>query len=177
MNIDNKELLKDLQANNRDLVIQKCEPIIYYYLHKLGFWQHFPAERDDLLQEGRIALLKCIQRYNGKAQFTTYAHNSVRNALYNYVAKMKLYKYGNLQELPDDVENENISTMKTLTLYDDVIEDIEKIENESVKKIIKFYFILEYTQQEIADELKVSQQWAAQVIGNFKKEMKEKYGN
>lgn len=176
MVIDNKEILAGLEQGDHDKVVALCEPIIYYYLHKTNFWNIFVSYRDDFLQEGRIAIVKCINAYDYRGRFTTFVHTAIRNALYSFVKKMDLF--GNMkhlelkQEIADDAD-ESGNTMKALTLVDELIDNIEHHKNSD---ILKRYFLEAKTQTEVAKELGVSQQWVNTIVNNYKKEIKELYG-
>jgi RNA polymerase sigma factor (sigma-70 family) len=172
MVIDNKEILESLEKGDHEKVVALCEPIIYYYLHKTNFWSIFTSFRDDFLQEGRIAILKCINAYDYRGRFTTFVHTAIRNALYSFVKKMDLF--GNMKnvELKLEIADDDLS-MKPLTIVDDLIDNIEHHKH---KDILKGYFLDGKTQTEVAKDLGVSQQWANTVINQYKKEIKELYG-
>ena len=174
MVIDNKDILESLEKGDHDKVVALCEPIIYYYLHKTNFWSIFTSYRDDFLQEGRIAILKCINAYDYRGRFTTFVHTAIRNALYSFVKKMDLF--GNMKHLELKLEmadNSDELSMKPLTLMDDLIDNIENHKN---KDILSRYFLQGKTQTEVAKDLGVSQQWVNTIVNQYKKEIKDLYG-
>lgn len=174
MVIDNNEILESLEKGDHEKVVALCEPIIYYYLHKTNFWNIFTSFRDDFLQEGRIAILRCINAYDYRGRFTTFVHTSIRNALYSFVKKMDLF--GNMKnvELKLDVaEGDDDFSDKPLTMIDDLIDNIEHHKN---RDILKGYFLDGKTQTEVAKDLGVSQQWVNTIVNQYKKEIKELYG-
>lgn len=172
MHINDTTIREYIEAGKHDLVIKACEPIIYHYMHKTGFWRTFKSDRDDMLQEGRIAILKCMETYDGRTQFTTYVHSAIRNALYSYVRKSKLYEATSVVELDFDVYDQQ-ADMETISMYNTIFGEISAHKH---RGILKMYFISGLTQQEIAERVQTSQQWVAWVCNAFKKEMQEKYG-
>jgi RNA polymerase sigma factor (sigma-70 family) len=176
MVIDNNDILTGLEQGNHDKVVALCEPIRYYYLHKTNFWNLFTGYRDDFLQEGRIAILKCINAYDYRGRFTTFVHTAIRNALYSFVKKMDLF--GNMKniDLKDDITYDDLDescNVKALTLIDELMDSIHLHKH---KDILHPYFLDGKTQTEVAKDLGVSQQWVNIVVNNFKKEVKELYG-
>lgn len=173
MVIDNKEILASLEQGDHDKVVALCEPIIYYYLHRTNFWNIFVSYREDFLQEGRIAILKCINAYDYRGRFTTFVHTAIRNALYSFVKKMDLF--GNMKhlELKTEIADDSDQSDKPNNLIDDLIDNIEQHKN---RDILSGYFLQGKTQTEVAKELGVSQQWVNTVVNNYKKEIKELYG-
>jgi RNA polymerase sigma factor (sigma-70 family) len=170
--INNEKILKSLEDGDHDNVVALCEPIIYYYLHRTNFWNLFSAERDDLLQEGRIAVFRCAKTYDGRNKFSTYAHAAIRNAIYSYVKKMNLFNNMKFDELTDDI-NSGEEIVKPLTLMEELL---EKFGKENHKEILQDYFINNKTQTEVAVKFGVSQQWVNTIINTFRKELKEVYG-
>lgn len=171
--ITNEMIVKLLDDKNYDAVIEATETIVYHYLHRTGFWTTFPNERDDLVQEGRLAIYKCALTFDGRNKFTTYVHNAVRNAIYNYVKRMKLYDNLNVVELPIDVYNNSDDDTAITQLYEMIMNDLL---NDKHSDILHAYFVEEFSQQDIADKMNLSQQWVGTIINNFKKEMGDKYG-
>lgn len=170
--INNNKILEALEKGDHNTVVALCDPIIYYYLHKTNFWNLFSAERDDLLQEGRIAVLKCAKTYDGRNKFSTYAHSAIRNAIYSYVKKMNLFNNMKFDELTDDI-NSDEEIVKPLTLIEDLLDNFGK---ENHKGILHAYFVADKTQTEVAKMFGVSQQWVNTIINGFRKELKEIYG-
>jgi RNA polymerase sigma factor (sigma-70 family) len=170
--ITNDKMIEFIDAKDYNSVIDACDSIIYHYLHKTNFWNIFPNDRDDLVQEGRIAVYKCALTYDKRTKFTTYVHNAVRNSIYNYVKKMKLFDNINMVELDTDTYNNSEETTMT-EVYENVL--TEMLNNQHLD-ILHAYFVEDYTQQDIADKMNLSQQWIGTIINNFKRSMKDKYG-
>lgn len=170
MNI--KELETAIKDGDKNKVILLCEPIIYHYLHKLGFWYSYENDREDFVQEGRLAILRCLETYDGRGLFTTYVHSAIRNYLYNYVKKNDLREVYRNIELNTEVI-EDVDDLSTKLLYDDVVRDILDDGNE----IVMMYFLEQKTQKEIAEDYGCSQQWVSQVLDEFIKKERYKYGN
>ena len=168
--INNDNIIKLLNDKNYDQVIKECETIIYHYLHKTNFWTIFPNDRDDMTQEGRMAIYKCCMTFDNRNKFTTYIHTAIRNAIYNYVKKMRMFDYANMVEVDLDIIP---SETDTSDKYDMVMGDLTNHKNSD---ILRMYFVENYTQQDIADKMNLSQQWVGSLVNNFKKEMEVKYG-
>lgn len=174
MTIDklNKEIVDLIERGEVDLIIKSAEPIIYHHLHRTHFWDIFPNYRDDFLQEGRMAIWEATKKYNGKVLFSTFAHTLVRNTLYNYINKMKLFKEKNLTiPLSEDL-------MQSSEIVDEedffVLDAIEKDPNAS---ILMDYFVLGFSQEEAANRNGLSQQRVSQIVSQFRDEMKEAYND
>lgn len=165
----NKEVNTLIANGDVDLIIKSAEPIIFYHLHRTKFWDIFPNYREDFIQEGRMAIWEATKKYNGKALFSTFAHTLVRNTLYNFVNKMKLFKEKNL----------------TVPLTEALIESNEKVDEDTFiieyiyedpnKDILIDYFLLNLSQEETAKRNGLSQQRISQIINEFKSRVKEAY--
>lgn len=172
MTIRNDLIVKAIETGEHDRVVALCEPIIYYYLHKTNFWNIFQNERDDFLQEGRVAILKCINAFDYRGRFTTFAHTAIRNAIYSYVKKMNLFNDLNGIELNDDIDYDE-NAIEYSSIVSDIIDDIKTHQK---RDILYRYFIMGKTQVEVAKELGMSQQWVNIVVNEFKKAVRETYG-
>ena len=165
----NKEVNTLIANGDMDLIIKSAEPIIFYHLHRTKFWDIFPNYREDFIQEGRMAIWEATKKYNGKALFSTFVHTLVRNTLYNFVNKMKLFKEKNL----------------TVPLTEALIESNEKVDEDTFiieyiyedpnKDILIDYFLLNLSQEETAKRNGLSQQRISQIINEFKSRVKEAY--
>ena len=165
----NKNINKLIANGDIDTILKAAEPIVFHHLHKTKFWDIFPNYRDDMLQEGRMAVWEAAKKYNGKALFSTFAHTLVRNTLYNYVNKMKLFKEKNL----------------TVPLTEALIESNEKVEEDTFiidyiyedpnKDILIDYFVLRLSQDVVAKRNGLSQQRISQIVTEFRERVKEAY--
>jgi RNA polymerase sigma factor (sigma-70 family) len=173
--ISQVEAVKLLDEGNLDELIKAYEVVIYHYLHRYNLYHRFSAHKDDFLQEGRLAIWKALTLYNHKSKLATYVHSSVRNAIFNYVKKNKLYAVSNDVEYNDlDQNGEETADMKTLTLYDDVLGEMRK---SKYRDILELYFLFNLSQDEVGKVKGISQQRVATIVNNFKKEVKEIYGS
>lgn len=170
INTLNKNIQELISTGQVDLIIKSAEPIIYYHLHRTKFWDIFPNYREDFLQEGRMAIWEATKKYNGKALFSTFAHTLVRNTLYNYINKMKLFKEKNL----------------TIPLSEQLIESSEGVDTEDFfmlqymqedenAAILYDYFVNKLSQAETAERNGYTQQRVSQIVRAFQAEMKEVY--
>jgi RNA polymerase sigma factor (sigma-70 family) len=172
MTIDklNKSINELIETGDVDLIIKTAEPIIYHHLHKTHFWDIFPNYRDDFLQEGRMAIWEATKKYNGRVLFSTFAHTLVRNTLYNYVNKMKLFKEKNLTIPLTESLIESTETVDQDDFF--IVDAMEKDPNGS---ILTDYFVLGFSQEEVANRNGLSQQRVSQIVSQFRAEMREEY--
>lgn len=171
MTIDklNERIGELIASGEVDLIIKSAEPIIYHHLHKTKFWDIFPNYRDDFVQEGRMAIWEATKKYNGKALFSTFAHTLVRNTLYNYVNKMKLFKEKNLTiPLTEGLIESNEAVDEDTFILDSIDADLNKA-------ILLDYFVDGLSQEETANRNGLSQQRISQIISEFRSRMKEEY--
>ena len=120
-----------------------------------------------------MAIYKCALTYDGRSKFTTYVHNAIRNSVYNYVKRMKLFDNINMVELLPEVYNNSDDDTAITQLYEMIMNDLL---NDSHSDILNAYFVEEFSQQDIANKMKLSQQWVGTIVNNFKKAMEVKYG-
>ena len=166
----NENINKLIEEGKVDYIIESATPIIFFHLHRTKFWDIFPNYRDDFLQEGRMAIWEAIKKYNGKALFSTFAHTVVRNTLYNYVNKMKLFKQKNLTIPLTEQTMESIEYVDTEDLF---IRDA--INDDPNADILEDYFVLGLTQSEVAKRNGLSQQRVSQIVRQFQEEMRDEW--
>lgn len=173
MTIDklNKSIRALIESGEVDLIIKSAEPIIYYHMHRTKFWDIFPNYRDDMLQEGRMAVWEATKKYNGKTLFSTFAHTLVRNNLYNYVNKMKLFKERNLTIPLNEFEVESHESVDQEDFF--IVDYMDKDPNTN---ILKDYFVEGFSQEETAMRNGLSQQRVSQIVREFQTDMREVYG-
>lgn len=157
-------------THNREELLIQFEPIIYKHMHRLGLWRLFESSRDDLMQEGRLAILHAADTWDSErgVKLSTYTYVVVRNALLRAQKKLGLFNNyynsvpyeDNLKSTPSDSEDE--------VMYDELREYIDIHKH---KIILGAYFIDGYTQEEVSKKLDISQQWVSQVINRFRNEM------
>ena len=166
----NENINKLIEEGKVDYIIESATPIIFFHLHRTKFWDIFPNYRDDFLQEGRMALWEAVKKYNGKALFSTFAHTVVRNTLYNYVNKMKLFKEKNLTIPLTEQTMESIEYVDTEDLF---IKDA--IDADPNAPILEDYFVLGFSQEEVAKRNGLSQQRVSQIVRKFQEEMRDEW--
>ncbi len=117
-----------------------------------------------------MAVWEAAKKYNGKALFSTFAHTLVRNTLYNYVNKMKLFKEKNLTIPLTEELIESTESVDTEDLF--MIQYIEENENSN---ILYDYFVLNFSQSVVAERNGKTQQRVSQIVRQFQEEMRELY--
>ncbi len=152
---------------NIEQTIIEFEPIIYHILHKTKFWNIFPNYREDFLQEGRMAIIKAVKSYNGKAKLSTYAYTLIRNSIYDYANSMKLHYQFNTLPL-----NENIIPSEREINLDAYFVKESMMADEHYQWL-KDYLIDELSQEEIAEKYGTNQQNVSRIIIDFRNKIKK----
>lgn len=174
MKIDKKLLDKAIENKDTEEVLNQCTSIIYFYINKYNFNRRFPSWVEDFVQEGKIAILKGLQDWDNKrASFLTYVHYLVRNAIITAFRKMKWADNENDFNEFDDEKYAKEYGMKPLTMYETLVEEMEKDKN---SETLKLFYLDDYTQDEVAKMVGMSQQWVGNITLSFKKKMRFKYG-
>ena len=126
MAISDEELINQIRNNDPQALNEIIER--YKSLIEIRVSNYFinGAEKDDLMQEGRIGLFKAIMNYDAEkdASFNTFANlcierqliNAVKNA--NRQKHMPLNNYVSLNGSDDDNSSENIDTVLNNSVED-----------------------------------------------------------
>lgn len=68
----------------KEQVLRDYEPMIHHIIQKKNLYGEF----QDLMQEGRIALMKALDTYSPeKSKFSSYAFTVIKNRLFSYVKR------------------------------------------------------------------------------------------
>lgn len=155
--------------NHEETLILEMENLIRHQLYRTGLWYRFPNHREDFMQEGRLAIWKAIQTYDpdSNVKLSTYSYTLIRNAIYDYVYKMKLNKQHLVYPLFDDI----VESRDTMNL--DFLAMLELIEKDENSQILKDYFIYELSQNEVAVKNKMKQQAVSKIIVDFRRKARE----
>lgn len=147
-------------------LIVKYEPIIYYHIHKMNLWKQFPAYREDMLQEGRMAIVRAVETYENHDNIGALINRTIRNAIYDYVFKtMQLHLY-----------NKNIPYVEGMAKVEFDVELEAQVIREAInqdknKTILEDYFIKGMNQVEVAERNDVSQQWVSTLVAKFREKV------
>lgn len=118
------------------------------------------AERDDLVNEGVLGLLACIERYDPKhnVSFKTYAEHRVRGAMLDSL-KLRQSKYASIAVVPDRVVERSE--------WPDAICEQRECERqvqqaaaqlpERLQTIVRLYYVGEMTEREVGGLFGVGQ--------------------
>lgn len=135
----------DIVASARDgdrdafeVLVKRYERFINGYVSSLGVPE---SEKDDLIQEGLIGLLRAVRTYDGKtAQFSTYSSicvkNSIVSALRKYNRESGYILTDGLSELPlegDSIDSPELSLIdreSTNLLLDKIFSALSPLEAE-----------------------------------------------
>lgn len=107
------------------------------------------SEYDDLCQEGRIALYRAVNRYNGdKSSFTTFARVCIKNAMTSFVRSYSAETRISIGSISlDDADAENMASASESTPEENLIatEFINEMDNaintilsESEQQVIRY---------------------------------------
>lgn len=175
----NKMLAGDMEARN--FLIERNLRLVAHIVKK---FENIDKDVDDLISIGTIGLIKGIDSFSSskKTRITTYAARCIENEILMYFRSNK--KYANDISLNDyiglDKDGNEISLLDVTPTFDD---DIElKVHNQENKKaLLKYIGILnprekeiivkryglgendEYTQKEIAKEMKISRSYVSRI--------------
>ena len=126
MAISDEELINQIRNNDPQALNEIIER--YKSLIEIRVSNYFinGAEKDDLMQEGRIGLFKAIMNYDSSkdASFNTFANLCIERQLINAVKNsnrqkhMPLNNYVSLNGSDDDSSNENIDTVLNNSVED-----------------------------------------------------------
>ena len=126
MAISDEELINQIRENDPQALNEIIER--YKSLIEIRVSNYFinGAEKDDLMQEGRIGLFKAIMNYNAEkdASFNTFANLCIERQLINAVKNsnrqkhMPLNNYVSLNGSDDDSSSENIDTVLNNSVED-----------------------------------------------------------
>ena len=157
------EYQKNKDINIRNTIALNNSGLIYLGLK--GIYNHEINDYEELYQEGFIALLNAVERFepNKGFNFSTYAIKYIKSA------SRKRLNYNTLDSLDDPIENRDDENEKKIDRIKDNRIDIErdtisKEFNNNLKKIltydemkvIKNYYLYDKTFKEIAEMLGVT---------------------
>jgi len=155
---------------NKELIIKEMLPMIKRIAMDLS--NHLPpnVEVDDLIQEGVLALISSLEKYDPKrASLKTFVLKRIKGAMYDYLRKMdwmprnlrrsmkiveqKIYELSADGHIPSD---EEISKATGIDL-----KEVQRIRNEMVRK--QFLMLDEYLSEDMGIEAPDSDDPAKQV--------------
>lgn len=157
------EYQKNKDINIRNTIALNNSGLIYLGLK--GIYNHEINEYEELYQEGFIALLNAVERFepNKGFNFSTYAIKYIKSA------SRKRLNYNTFDSLDDPIENRDDENEKKIDRIKDTRIDIErdtisKEFNNNLKKIltyeemkvIKNYYIYDKTLKEISEMLGIT---------------------
>lgn len=190
---ETKELLikyKNGDLNAKDKLVNHNIRLVFYRV--MGRFNNLPVDKDELVCIGNMGLFKAVETFDISklTTFASYATSCIDNEILMYFRKIK--KHNDVQSLNTVINTDKDGSEQTLEGLISSDEDIEEntIENDNKriireiveklpgrdKKIIQMYFGFnddkEYNQEEIADELKISQSYISRIIKRILKKIK-----
>lgn len=179
--VNDEALEKALSSKDEGKVVELCENIIWFFINKYGYNRIFKSSVDDLVQEGRIAILNCARTYDASrgSTFITYVFSSIRNALNAYVKRNKYFDtMNNNVELVDNFD-ESAHSESAYNEFSQVEDEINTIpiKHPKAKEILRLKFIDGYKTSEICEMLGVKRNVVSSCTNSFIARMKRKYFN
>jgi len=159
---------------------EKNIKLVYYIYGKLCPTFMVISNKDDLISEGMIGLIKAARSYkNDKFTFATYATVCIRNSMLMYMRKLKKYAGKEVSLYSTCKANENGEELLLVDIIEDkrdyIKESLNNIElidfiqkqSERDKKILRLYY-KGSTMTEIGKELNLSQSYISRKINKMK---------
>lgn len=154
----------------------------YIYIEQIfnDNFKSYENLKEDLLQEGYIALLKCEKKYDKtKGSFYNYCKKPVINAMLKFIEKEKKNTFLSYQDLVNENEETTFADI-TKNKEDEILKVEIKITineilsnfQDNQKKIIKEFLQFDKTQTQIAKDLNFSIDYVNRVINRFREELK-----
>lgn len=154
----------------------------YIYIEQIfnDNFKNYENIKEDLLQEGYIAILKCEKKYDKtKGSFYNYCKKPVINAMLKFIEKEKKNTFLSYQDLVNENEETTFADI-TKNKEDEILKVEIKITineiidnfQENQKKIIKEFLQFDKTQTQIAKDLNFSIDYVNRVINRFREELK-----
>lgn len=148
------------------------------------YFSRFEYIKDDLIQEGNIALWKSTSKYDSsKGEFSTFAGVIIKNKMNNYIRKEINYRkhlvvdfdFGNLEI--EDVKYNSIDEKENVVydvgnVYDKIIKNLKTEQ----QKIINDWYVYQNTYK-VAEKNNFSRQYVCKIVNKFKDNFKEEYEN
>lgn len=138
----NEELINNYRKLQNEQIleeiVEKNEGLIHFVMKNYSFDE---VEREDLLQEGQIGLLKAINKFDmSRGSFSTYAVIHIRGSISRYI-EQKVKKYLNVDSLNDTIKFQEGNEIEIIdTLEDDLdIEELikDKLYNKELLEVIR----------------------------------------
>lgn len=130
---------------NKDSIVKEYLPLVSKLAREIKSNLPHNVELDDLIQEGTIALLQAIDKYDPRhgATFKTYVYTRIKGAMIDYLRKLDYLPKNVRQDIKrlDNLIAEYYSKYQRLPTYDELsqvlglsIEEVQEIYNELLLK-------------------------------------------
>lgn len=155
---------------------------LVYFVYEKHF-KNYNHIKDDLCQEGFIALWRCCNYFkpDSEFQFSSYATKAIKNAMTCYAVRKEHRHFNttNFSELVDE-EKKHLTEFEKYDFsdFENYINSnyifVENFNNQTErnKQIVKMRFIDDKNQSEIAKEFQCSQSYISRIITKFKNQLK-----
>lgn len=156
---------------------EKNTKLVYFVFEKK--FKNYSDLKDDLCQEGLIALWKASKKYNKQMglQFSTYAVKSIYNNMLRYIQNKEIKHIKNSITFSElEAQNVDLETLKTNN-YDFTKLQVEMFikkskQKERNKKIMADYLLTTEKQTEISQKYSISKSCFYKVIHKFSDEIR-----
>lgn len=163
---------------DRNKIFMENQKIVYFTFNK--YFSRFLRYKDDLLQEGFIGLLKCIDKFNSeRGEFSTFATTAVKNHMAMWLKKETrgLDKKVYLEDMGYEDDEDKFSFIALGDELDDFNYDKSQVKsvfsraldcfNEPYRKTI-LYWAQGGTLSNFAKKLNCTRQYVCSIIDTFK---------
>lgn len=171
-------------------LISDNDSLVHYFVRRLSKGGY---EYDDLVQVGRIGLLKAAKTYNGSTKFATYAARCISNELFMYFRKNNKH-YFNIVSLDDaigtDLEGNEITYGMVIedagSNFNKLIEDLDTITKVfnialnrlSAREVVIWLCVISGKNQRYVGELlNISQSYISRICSRVSKKLQTMYKN
>ncbi len=130
------ESLRKGDEDARERLVMAYRPLVFWVAQKFGVSRFTLG---DLVQEGMMALLKCMENYDPKKgiRFSTYAVYRIRGSMVNYLQRVEGKAPLPVEDMEYALEGENVQdTLDLVLTVEHEMEKLQSREAEVVRSLI-----------------------------------------
>lgn len=171
-------------------LISDNDSLVHYFVRKISKGGY---EYDDLVQVGRIGLLKAARTYNGTTKFATYAARCINNELFMHFRKNNKHNF-NIVSLDDAIDTDFEGNEMTYGMvieapgsnFSELVEDLDTITKVfnialnrlSVREVVIWLCAISGKNQKYMGELlNISQSYISRICSRVSKKLQTMYKN
>lgn len=173
------QIVKQKKQANEDyekeisLIVSNCEKYICYNANLFNIPEFY---KDDLKQEGRMAVIEAVWAYDEKyAAFPTFVSTCIRNRMNDYISRYLKKKFKDFDDISNIVLEDDkfsITDLESKTFAKECVEMLNKQLTEEEKNII--HLINQgFSYKEISNLLNITQKDVDNKLQKIKKQYKK----